>query len=306
MPNDGVPMPSLSTLALATLAATLTLPAQAGGGKLLLTGGVSTIDGAAGGGLTPWAVTGSYATQGEWGGTAFVTRAKTSNYGLGVLGAALSWDDRMELSLARQRLDTENNLAPLGLPGLQLEQDIVGAKWRVAGDAVLDSDRWMPQVAVGLLHKRAKANGLTPTLTGALGAKRSGSEAYVSATKLWLAPGLLTNVTLRATRANQNGLLGHGGAENRRWHVLPEISVAKLLAPTLALGVEARLKPNNLERSALGAGALREQDWFDAFLAWAPNKRVSVTAAYVDLGAIAPAVQPKRQRGAYLSLQFAI
>lgn len=296
-------LPSLATLALAIA---LALPAQAGDGKLLLTGGVSTIDGAAGGGLTPWAVTGSYATQGEWGGTAFVTRATTSNYGLRVMGAALAWDDRLEFSLARQRLDTENNLAPLGLPGLQLEQDIVGAKWRLAGDAVLDSDRWMPQVAVGLLHKRAKANGLTPTLTGPLGAKRSGSEAYISATKLWLAPGVLTNLTLRATRANQNGLLGHGGAEGRRWQLMPELSVVKLLSPSVAVGVEARLKPNNLERSVLGAGALREQDWFDAFVAWAPSKRFSVTAAYVDLGAIAPAVQPKRQRGAYLSLQFAI
>ena len=36
--------------------------AQADTGKLLLTGGVSSIDGAAGGGLTPWAVIGSNAT----------------------------------------------------------------------------------------------------------------------------------------------------------------------------------------------------------------------------------------------------
>ena len=47
--------------------------ALAGNGKLLLTGGVSSIDGAAGGGLTPWAVTGSYTTTGEVGGTAFAT-----------------------------------------------------------------------------------------------------------------------------------------------------------------------------------------------------------------------------------------
>lgn len=293
-------------LTTAALAATLALPAHAGQGKLLLTGGVSSIDGAAGGGLTPWALTGSYATQGEWGGTAFVTGAQTQHYGLRVVGAALAWDDRLEFSWARQRLDTEDNLAPLGLPGLQLEQDIVGAKWRVAGDAVLDSDSWRPQVALGWLHKRAKANGLTPTLTGPLGARRSGHELYASATKLWLASGLLTNLTLRATRANQNGLLGHGGAENRRWHLMPELSVAKLLSPSLAVGVEARMKPNHLERSVLGTGALREQDWFDAFVAWAPNKQVSVTAAWVDLGAIAPAVQPQRQRGAYLSVQFAL
>ena len=219
-------------------------------------------------------------------------------------GAAVAWNERLELSFARQRLDTENNLAPLGLSGLQLEQDIVGLKLKLAGDAILDADTWMPQLAVGLLHKRARRNGLTPTLTGALGAKRSGSEVYVSATKLWLAPGLLTNLTLRATRANQNGLLGHGGAQDRRWRLMPEISLAKLLSPSVAIGVEARMKPNALERSALGSGALREQDWFDAFLAWQPHKQFSLTAAWVDLGAIAPAVQPKRQRGAYLSLQL--
>ncbi|TAN00662.1 MAG: DUF3034 family protein, partial [Rhodanobacteraceae bacterium] len=32
------------------------------GGKLLLTGGVTSISGAAGGGLTPWAVIGGYGT----------------------------------------------------------------------------------------------------------------------------------------------------------------------------------------------------------------------------------------------------
>ena len=41
--------------------------AHAADGKLLLTGGVASIDGAAGGGLTPWAVTGSYATRGQVG-----------------------------------------------------------------------------------------------------------------------------------------------------------------------------------------------------------------------------------------------
>ena len=44
--------------------------AQAETGKLLLTGGVSSIDGAAGGGLTPRAGIGSNATAGETGCTA--------------------------------------------------------------------------------------------------------------------------------------------------------------------------------------------------------------------------------------------
>lgn len=41
--------------------------AHADTGKLLLTGGVSTVEGAAGGGISPWAVIGSQATEGERG-----------------------------------------------------------------------------------------------------------------------------------------------------------------------------------------------------------------------------------------------
>lgn len=280
-------------------------PARAQAGKLLLTGGVSSIDGAAGGGLTPWAVTGSYATEGQWGATAFATGVKTQDYGLRVAGAALALRDRVELSLAHQDLDARDNLAPLGLPGLHLRQDIVGVKVRVAGDAVLDSDTWMPQIAIGAQFKSTHAGGLGPTLTGPLGARDSGTDVYVSATKLLLAQGVLLNATLRATKANQNGLLGFGGAQGDGYKLQPEVSVAYLLNKHIALGAEYRAKPDNLNNSVLGAGALKEDDWFDLFVAWAPSKFFSLTLAYVDLGKIAPAVQPKRQSGAYLSAQLA-
>src|SRR5262245_19397862 len=85
-----------------------------GSGKLLLTGGVSSIDGASGGGLTPWAVTGGYATVGQLGGTAFATGVKTHDYALGVFGAAFSVTDRFELSLARQDFDTGDTGSALG------------------------------------------------------------------------------------------------------------------------------------------------------------------------------------------------
>lgn len=291
----------------AALAAALLLtmaPAQARNGKLLLTGGVSSVDGAAGGGLTPWALTGSHATQGEIGATAFVTRVRTQDYALTTQGAAVAWNDRVELSFARQDFDTGNTLAPLGLPGLRLKQDITGLKLRLAGDAVLDSDSWMPQIAIGVLHKRADAGALAPTLHGALGARESDTEWYLSATKLFLNTRVLANLTLRATRANQGGLLGHGGARSNRRELLPELSLAFLVNRHLALGVEARAKPDHLTDSVLGAGALKEDDWFDAFVAWAPNKHLSLTSAWVDLGRIAPAVQPRRQTGAYLSAQL--
>lgn len=276
-------------------------PAQ--NGKLLLTGGVSSIDGAAGGGLTPWALTGSYATTEQLGGTAFVTRVKTQDYALNVVGAAVSARDRFELSVAQQEFDTGPTGPALGLPGLRLRQSIVGAKLRVAGEAVLDSDTWMPQVALGVEFKRAQPGGLAATLDS-LGARRNGTDVYLSATKLFLAQGVLVNATLRATKANQNGLLGFGGSAHNATTLQPEVSLVWLLNRRIAIGAEYRAKPDALNPSALAAG-LKEDDWFDAFIAWAPNKHVSITLAWVDLGRIVPAVVTRRQTGAYLSAQVA-
>jgi hypothetical protein len=302
----------LLTTALAT--ATLALGsawAYADTGKLLLTGGVSSIDGAAGGGLTPWAVVGSNATAREIGASAAFTRVHTQDYGLTVAGAAVGIHDRLELSLARQDLDASPTAA-LGIaPNQHLKMDIFGAKLRVAGDAVLDSDTWMPQIAVGLQHKRLHAGSMAPVLA-ALGAKTSGTDVYLSATKLLLGQGLLLNGTLRATRANQNGLLGFGGAlEQNRYRLVPELSVAYLLRKDIAIGAEVRFKPNNLEpvgNAVFGAhsGALREDSWKDLFIAWAPSKHFSLTLAYVDLGRIAPAlVAGRKQTGGYVSAQIA-
>jgi len=304
-PSRNVSLKKLSLALAVGLAgsALLATPAQARQGKLLLTGGVSSIDGAAGGGLTPWAVTGSYASQDELGGSVFVTRLRSQDYGLTTRGALLAWGERMEFSLARQELDTGATGTALGLPGLRLRQDIAAVKWRLAGDAVLDADQWMPQLALGAEFKRAHSGGLAPTLAS-LGAGARGTDLYLSATKLVLAQGLLLNATLRVTKANQNGLLGFGGTASEGYSLQPEFSVAYLLGRRLALGAEYRSKPDKLNPSALGAG-LREQDWRDLFVAWTPSKQLSLTAAYVDLGAIVPAVKPRRQTGAYLSLQLA-
>ncbi|MCV2368351.1 DUF3034 family protein [Roseateles oligotrophus] len=301
--RSGLPAKLLRLTLLAALA--VAASAQAESGKLLLTGGVSSIDGAAGGGLTPWAVTGSYATVGQWGATAHLTGVKTQDYALATYGVAVSWGDRLEVSLARQDFDAKDNLGALGLLGLHLKQDIIGVKLRVAGDAVLDSDTLMPQIALGLQHKRTDAGALSPTLFGPLGAKKSGTDIYLSATKLLLAQGILLNGTLRATKANQNGLLGFGGAQSSNYKLMPEVSLALLLSKHLVVGAEYRAKPDHLNQSVLGTGALKEDDWFDVFIAWAPNKHASFTLAYVDLGRIAPAVQPQRQTGTYLSAQFA-
>ena len=297
------PLAPICALALAGLAASAhATPGSASDGKLLLTGGVSSIDGAAGGGLTPWAVTGSYASRGQVGATAFITRVRTQDYGLTTSGIAMSFSDRIEASIARQNFDTGPTGVALGLPGLNLRQDIIGLKARVFGDAVLDSDRWLPQAALGVEVKRLNAGDLAPTLK-VLGAKDSGTDWYVSATKLFLAPGVLVNATLRSTKANQNGLLGFGGAQHGSAKLQPEISLAYLLNKRVALGAEWRAKPDNLNPSILGT-ALKEDDWADLFVAWAPNKHLSLTLAYLDLGHIAPGFVPKRKTGGYLSAQI--
>jgi len=286
-----------SMLRFSPLAAALMLVAPAhaaGAGKLLLTGGVSSIDGAAGGGLTPWAVTGSYATDGEWGATAFVTRASTQDYGLTTYGAAVGFRDRVEVSLARQAFD-----ASVVVPDTTLKLDIVGIKVKLAGDAVLDSDSWMPQIAAGAEYKRVDPGAAVGSVLDSVSARRDGIDLYVSATKLFLAQGILVNATLRATKANQNGLLGFGSADKSGYSVQPELSVAWLLRKNIAIGVEYRAKPNNL---AFAGDAFREDDWKDVFIAWAPTKNVSITAAYVDLGNI---VGHTHQTGGYVSLQLA-
>lgn len=289
----------------------LSAPAFAATGKLVLTGGVSTIEGAAGGGLTPWAVIGTQATENEWGIAANITQARTDDYTVDTQGLTFAWDERVEFSLGSQTLDTGITGTALGLPGLDLEQTIVGVKYKLFGDAILDSDTWLPQVSVGLQHKTLDAAGLEPTLN-ALGAEDSGTDAYISATKLFLKQGVLVNGTLRATKANQNGFLGFGsrlGGDDTDYELMPEFSVAKLLKDNLAIGAEYRFMPNKLEAAGRAAGlgnGLAADDWMDIFVAWAPTKNVSLTAAYVDLGRIVPGTTNGRdQTGVYLSAQFA-
>lgn len=300
---------------LASLACTPFL-AQADTGKLLLTGGVSSITGSAGGGLTPWAVIGTNATEGEIGVSSYLSRASTQDYSLNSYGVALGLKDRVELSLARQDFDATptialNGVAAFGVqPGQHIQMDVLGLKLKVAGDAILDSDSWMPQIALGLEHKQVRPGSLQ-SVFDFLGVKDSGTDVYVSATKLFLGQGLLLNATLRSTNANQNGMLGFGGKAQARSSrsLQTEVSAAYLLSKNLAIGAEYRQKPNNLEAlgaaSGLGNG-LAEDDWKDLFIAWAPSKHLSLTLAYVDLGRIVPGItNGRRQTGYYLSGQVA-
>ena len=158
----------------------------------------------------------------------------------------------------------------------------------------------MPQVSIGIMVKRNQGisglGALGVTNVKQLGAKDDrGYDYYIAATKLLLEHSLLVNGTLRATRANQMGILGFGGDQGDAMRLMPEASVAYLFTRKIAAGAEYRRKPHNL-------GVDHEKDYWDAFVAWFPSKNFSLTAAYAELGDIT-VFNPARQHGLYLSLQ---
>lgn len=278
--------PALALVAGLTLATTALADP---GSRLWATGGVTTIEGSAGGGLVPWAVLAGYASDEEWGGTITLSRAEVDDFTLNVTGAALTWHNRLEVSVARQTLDLDTLGAVLGED--ELSQDIVGIKARLFGD-VLYSD--YGQWSVGLQHKRQRDFDIPE----AIGAEDDqGTDVYLSASKLFFAAvfdrNLLVNATVQGTKANQGGLLGFGGDRNDRYEAMLETSAGVLLNRSWVVGAEYRHKPDNL-------GFATEDDWWDAFVAWVPDRRLSVTAAWTDLGDIAGL---EDQRGLYLSLQ---
>lgn len=260
-------------------------------GKLLLTGGVTNVEGAGGGGLSSWATITGYATRDGVGGNVHATLVELPDYQFRAYGAAVGLFDRVELSYTRQEFDTQGTGAKLGLgKGFTFNQDVLGAKVRVLGDAVYNQDSWVPQVAVGVQYKNVDK----APVVAFLGAQDDdGIDYYVAATKVLLAESLVVNGTLRATKANQTGLLGFGGPGGKDDYTLQfEGSAGMLLSKRLLVGAEYRTKPNNL--------GLKEDDWWDLFAAYAVNKNLSITAAYADLGTIATF---KGQRGLYLSIQ---
>ena len=300
----------LVALAVAGFAATAASAQSANGisGRLLATGGVSTIEGAGGGGLSTWALITGYGTDAQIGANVHYTRAKTRDFSLQSGGVAIGLYDRVELSYANQQFDTKDVLTAISpaLRGYKLKQDVFGVKVRVLGNAVYDQDTWLPQVSVGLQYKDNKDGTVIPFLNGALVAlkpdiKTSGTDFYVAASKLYLAQSVLVNGTVRFSKANQYGLLGFGGPDGHRYRPEFEGSVAYLLRRDFVVGAEARIKRGNLKNPALN---LREQAAWDVFVAYFPGKNVSITAAYVDLGEIVGALTAnRRQTGGYLSMQ---
>lgn len=299
--------------------------AWAGGyddGKVFLTGGVFTVDGAGGGGAVPWATISGYETRDGINGGVGFTYANLPALQLTVIGGAVGFFDRLELSYAQHDLSLNlSNLDTVALAaeaaGLELGTDpwnstikmeVLGAKLRVLGDAVYTSDSWIPQVAIGGLWKENSSEELIHTLGAA---ENQDWEAYVAATKVFFRYSTLVNLTARYTSANQIGLTGfghcdsNGDCENKK-EVRLEASVAHLVAKNTAIGFEYQQHGDNLDGRSVNVGDIdlsaltsllgggvedsltqkKESDWWDIFFAYAPNKKISFVVAYLMLGNI--------------------
>lgn len=232
-----------------------------------------------------------YGEQHEWGATAFATTVNLPDYRLDAAGVALAYDNRVELSFARQRFDLGSLVHKLDLPEDSLGQDVLGLKVRLFGDVIYDT---LPQVSLGLEYKH-QTDFEIPRLVGAK--RNSDVEGYLAASRLFMGAAfgynVLLNGSLRYSRANETGLLGFGGDRRDSRSLLKEGSLALLLNPRWAVGVEYREKPDNLSFAG-------ESDWADVFVGYFPNKHVSFVLAYARLGEIATL---DHQNGTYLSVQ---
>ncbi|MCK5771005.1 DUF3034 family protein [Algiphilus sp.] len=308
-------------------------------GKVLLTGGVGMIDGAGGGGITPWATIAGYGTRDGINGGIRYTFAYLPDYSLNTIGAQIGFYDRLELSYTRSVLPTAGTFDTVGLvlsalngagAGIEpwnttIKMDVFGAKLRLFGDAVYDSHSLIPQVAIGGFWKSNDNEQLLNTLGAA---ESEDWEGYIAATKIFFPISTLFNITARYTSANQTGLTGFGHqngigrADDNDKEVRLEGSIAHLLNKRMAIGVEYAQHGDNLDQRSiqllgidltavtnlldglnldLGDALTQkdESDWVDVFFAFAPSKNYSITMAYAMLGNIT--LTPE-QHGFYVSL----
>ncbi len=127
-----------------------------------------------------------------------------------------------------------------------------------------------------------------------------GVDFVVSATKLIkstpLGMPLLVNLSGRYTEAYQTGYLGFVDDGN----FLPEISIALLPESNVAVGVEYRWKPDEME--SLGDPiTLEEDDWADFFVAYFPTPGLSIVGAIVNFGNL---VDRKVNSGLYMNMKY--
>ncbi|MDM8560171.1 DUF3034 family protein [Candidatus Parabeggiatoa sp. HSG14] len=265
---------------------------------------VTQVEGQAGGGIVPWGLLsgGKPTVSATWVDTGDYTLSSVA-----LQGSIAKW---VELSYAKITFDTGRHPKHDGLgtgPSLdqhkdwligKIDLDVLGVKVKV-----LDMNETMPAVAVGLQFKKTNVSDM---FLNPRGADDTGVDFYVAATKVMPIGKrkLLLNGTLRATKANQIGILGFGSKWEDSYSAMFEGSAGIFLNDKTVVGVEYRMKPDNIEVN-------REDDWGDLFFAYFPTPNMAIVAAAAVFGDIAGAEHMNvggnnfglDQRGLYLQVQ---
>lgn len=254
---------------------------------------VTEIDGQAGGGLVPWALLADRPS-------VAVTSLNTQNLGVNSVAVNGGIANRVELSYARTSvniigtaLGNASNLANVDNYGVKVKLNDMGT---------------LPQFAVGVVNKQASGTLLDGTVVPALNNTKSGTDVYVAATKVVNIVGtnVLLNGVIRASKANQLGVLGFGGGNaagaKTGYSYKPEVSAEIFAAENVIIGAEYRAEPSNGVTAT--DGVLHQNSAYDLNVVYVANKNLALTAAYVNLGQVAPALAgSNRQAGMYLQAQ---
>jgi len=143
------------------------------------------------------------------------------------------------------------------------------------------------------VYKNAGGNLGNLLNTPAFGISKSSTDVYAAASKIVNVGGknVLLNGVLRASKANQLGLLGFGGGTavgaKTGYSVVPELSVEVFAADNVIVGAEYRAQPNNGVTAT--DGVLHQNAAYDLHIVYVANKNFTLTAAYTNLGQVAPA-----------------
>ncbi|GJM10383.1 MAG: hypothetical protein DHS20C11_26590 [Lysobacteraceae bacterium] len=272
-------------IAVSLLAATALHAADKG--ELVATAGLLSPNGSAGGGITSWAILSGYGSADSWGGAAQASTVVLDDYQLTSLAISVAVNNRFEIFASRNELDLPSRL---GVPLGSIAQKTIGAKFRLGGDLIYGD---VPQISLSAYYQDHEDESLLNALGGL---RDSDTGVQLGVTRLWV-DGLghrtwLGHIGLRYDRATYLGLLGHGVSGSDR-EVSIEAAGAVFLNRNLAIGAEYRQMPDVLP-------GIAEDDWKDVFIAWFPNKNVSVALAYVDAGEI---VGLPSQNGVYVAVE---
>ncbi len=252
---------------------------------------VTNIEGQAGGGLVPWALLSA-------GPTVAISNLNTQSLAVNSRAINTSFANMVEVSVARASV----NVLGVGTSGNVGNVDSSGVKVKLndMGD--------LPQFAIGVVNKQASGDLITKTVVPMLNNQKSGTDVYLAATKVVKIGGtaVLLNGVVRGSKANQLGALGFGGGNTTGaktgYSVVPELSAEVFAAENVIIGAEYRAQPQNGVTAT--DGALHQNAAYDLNIVYVANKNFTLTAAYVNLGQVAPALTGQaKQNGMYLQAQ---